>query len=48
MITKLINILTNKKAVNSRQVNDRIAITNNAVIDFNLTSSGHYLQEGVK
>ena len=41
---KIINILTNKKVVNSQQVNDRIAITVNAIIDFNLTSDGRYIQ----
>lgn len=41
---KIINILTNKKVVNSPQVNDRNAITVNAIIDFNLTSDGRYIQ----
>lgn len=41
-------MITNKKAVNSLQVNDRIAITTNVVIDFNLTADGKYIQESVK
>lgn len=37
-------MIINKKVVNSRQVNDRNAITANAIIDFNLTRDGRYIQ----
>lgn len=48
MIKKLINILKNKKAVNPAQVNDRIAITANAILDFNLNADGNLIQGGIK
>lgn len=48
MIKKLINILKNKKAVNPQQVNDRIAITSNAILDFNLNADGDLIQGGIK
>lgn len=44
MIAKLINILKNKKAVDSSQINDREIITANAIIDFNLTADGRFIQ----
>ncbi|WP_203621855.1 hypothetical protein [Apilactobacillus nanyangensis] len=44
MLSKIIQLFQNKKAVNSPQVNDRNAITANAIIDFNLTKDGRYIQ----
>lgn len=48
MIRRLITMLKNKKAVNPQQVNDRIAITSNAILDFNLNADGNLIQGGVK
>lgn len=47
MQRNIMAIIANKKAVNSPQVNDRIAMTSNVIIDFNLTSDGKYIQESV-
>ena len=44
MIRRIIQLIQNKKAVNSPQVNDRDAITANAIIDFNLTKDGRFIQ----
>lgn len=44
MLSKIIQLFQNKKAIDSSQINDRENITANAIIDFNLTKDGRYIQ----